>query len=110
MSEAISITSDTFETEVLSHQGYVLVDFWASWCGPCRQLSPVLDQVAKEHKSIKVIKVDVDAEADLAAKMGVRGIPALMLFYNGEVISNRVGAASYTELSSWIQNNSKESA
>ena len=85
------ITKDNFEQEVLKSDKHVLIDFWAGWCGPCKMLSPVVDQIAEENPDIKVGKVDVDAEAELAIKFNVMSIPTLIVFKNGELVNQSVG-------------------
>ena len=84
MSNVITVTSENFESEVLNSEKPVLVDFWASWCGPCRMLSPIVDEIAEEVQTIKVGKVNVDEQQDLAGKFGVMSIPTLILFKNGQ--------------------------
>ena len=88
----VHITEGNFEKEVLSHAGSVLVDFWAPWCGPCRMLSPVLEELASERADIKVCKVNVDEEPSLAGEFGVMSIPTLVSFRNGEMTNRVVGA------------------
>ena len=88
----VTITSENFEAEVLKAEKSVLVDFWASWCGPCRMVSPVVDEIAEERTDIKVGKINVDEQPDLARKYGVMSIPTLMVFRNGEVVNESVGA------------------
>lgn len=94
MSNVITVTSENFESEVLNSEKPVLVDFWASWCGPCRMLSPIVDEIAEEVQTIKVGKVNVDEQQDLAGKFGVMSIPTLILFKNGQPVNKSVGAKS----------------
>ena len=88
----ITITKENFEAEVLKSAQPVLLDFWASWCGPCRMLSPVVDEVAEERTDVKVGKVNVDEQPELAAEFGVMSIPALLLFEHGKLVRQAVGA------------------
>lgn len=85
------ITKENFEQEVLKSDKPVLVDFWAGWCGPCKMISPVVDQIAEENPDIKVGKIDVDAEAELAIKFNVMSIPTLLVFKDGKVVNQSVG-------------------
>ena len=99
----VAVTDTTFEEEVKNSDVPVVVDFWAEWCGPCKQIGPALEELAAEYDGkIKVAKVDVDSNPNSAAAMGVRGIPALFIFKNGEVVSNRAGAAPKAALQNWI--------
>jgi len=99
----VAVTDATFDAEVKNSDIPVVVDFWAEWCGPCKQIGPALEELAVEYEGkIKVAKVDVDSNPNTAAAMGVRGIPALFLFKDGEVVSNRSGAAPKAALQSWI--------
>jgi len=93
MSNATDATDATFQAEVLDSEKIVLVDFWAEWCGPCRAVSPILDQIASEHSDkIKLVKVDVDNNMEIAAKYQITSIPAMKLFKGGEVVKSVIGA------------------
>ena len=85
------ITKENFKSEVLDAQGTVLVDFWADWCGPCRMLSPIVDQVAEQLNDVKVGKIDIDAQPELANQFGVMSIPTLIVFKNGQKVNESVG-------------------
>ena len=88
----IHITNANFESEVLHSDKPVLVDFWASWCGPCRMVGPILDEIAAERSDIKVCKVNVDEEQNLAARFQIMSIPTLMVFKNGQITNQALGA------------------
>ena len=98
---ALEITDQTFEETVLKSDKPVLVDFWAAWCGPCRMVGPIIEEISKDYEGKAVVgKVDVDANQEFAAKYGVRNIPTVLLFKNGEVIDKQVGVApksTYTQ-------------
>ncbi len=97
---ATELDSKTFKTHIAS--GWAIVDFWAPWCGPCKMLGPVIDELAKEMKGVKVGKVNVDEQDELATQFGVSSIPTIILFHNGEVADQRVGAGTKSSIKSSI--------
>ena len=106
MGKYINVTDESFQADVLDSDIPVLVDFWAPWCGPCRALAPHLDTLADEFDGqVKVAKVNVDENPISPGNLGVRGIPALFLFKDGEVVSNKMGALPKTALNEWIVEN-----
>ena len=107
MSEHIHyVTDDSFEAEVLQSQQPVLVDYWAEWCGPCKMIAPILDEIAAEYAGkLKVAKVNIDDNQATPAKYGIRGIPTLMIFKNGNVEATKVGALSKSQLAAFIDSN-----
>ena len=94
----VNVTKDNFEKEILKAEQTVLVDFWAGWCGPCKMLGPIVDQVAQEHPEIKVCKIDIDEQTELAVQYKVMNIPTLLVFKNGEVANQSVGVISKSEI------------
>ena len=100
----VAATDETFDAEVKNSDIPVVVDFWEEWCGPCKQIGPALEELSTEFEGrVKIAKVDVDSNPNAAAAMGVRGIPALFIFKNGQIVSNRAGAAPKAALQSWIE-------
>jgi thioredoxin 1 len=100
----VAVTDATFDAEVRQSSVPVVVDFWAEWCGPCKQIGPALEELASEYAGrVKIVKVNVDENPDSPATLGVRGIPALFMFKDGKVVSNKVGAAPKAALATWIQ-------
>ncbi len=99
----VKVTDSEFEAQVIKSDVPVVVDFWAEWCGPCKQIGPVLEELSSEYgDAVKIAKVDTDANQEWAAKLGVRGIPALFIFKDGEMVANKAGAAPKAALKSWI--------
>jgi thioredoxin 1 len=105
MSEQIvHLTDDTFDQEVLQSDVPVVVDYWAEWCGPCKMIGPILEELAEEYgDKIKIAKINIDDNAQTPPKFGIRSIPTLMVFKNGEVEGTKVGAASKSELTAFIE-------
>ncbi|MFY9976465.1 MAG: thioredoxin TrxA [Chromatiaceae bacterium] len=102
----VHVTDDSFEDEVLRSPDPVLVDYWADWCGPCKMIAPVLDEIATEYAGkIKVAKLNIDENPNTPPRYGIRGIPTLMLFREGEVEATKVGAVSKSQLTAFIDSN-----
>lgn len=101
--KVLKINNSNFEEEVIKSEKAVLVDFYAEWCGPCKMLAPVIDQIAIENEDIKVVKINVDEAKELAEKYGVMSIPTLVVIKNGEEIKRKVGLASKSEILSMIK-------
>lgn len=100
---AMHVTGDTFETEVLQSEKPVIVDFWATWCGPCQMMGPIMDEIADERTDIKVCKVDVDENPEIARKYIVLSIPMLFVFKNGEIANRIVGALSKEDVLQMVE-------
>jgi thioredoxin 1 len=102
----VHLSDDTFEDEVINTEGPVLVDYWADWCGPCKMIAPILDEIASEYKDkIKIAKLNIDENPATPPKYGIRGIPTLMLFKGGNVEATKVGAVSKSQLTAFIDSN-----
>lgn len=99
----VTITKDNFQEEVLNAKQPALVDFWAAWCGPCRMLSPVVDEIAAENASVKVCKVNIDEESAIAAEYGVMSIPTLILFRDGQVANKSIGVVPKSEIEEMLK-------
>lgn len=99
----VPVTDATFDEEVRNSDIPVVIDFWAEWCGPCRQIGPALEELSVQYEGrVKIAKVNVDENPEVTAAMGIRGIPALFLVKDGQIVANKVGAAPKAALQSWI--------
>ena len=102
----VYLTDASFEAEVLNAEGPVLVDYWAEWCGPCKMIAPILDEIAEHYDGqVKIAKLNIDENKDTPPKFGIRGIPTLMLFKGGSVEATKVGAVSKSQLMAFIDSN-----
>ena len=106
MADIQQVSDESFESDVLNSEVPVLVDYWAEWCGPCKVIAPVLEEIATEYDGkMKVCKLDIDANEETPPKYGIRGIPTLMLFKNGNVEATKVGALSKSQLTAFLDSN-----
>lgn len=105
MSNVKQVNATDFTAQVVEHDGFVLVDFFAEWCGPCKMIAPIIDEIATEFSALKVVKVDADKAQALMLQFGIRGIPTLLLFNEGKVVATKVGALSLTQLRTFISEN-----
>ena len=103
---ALEITDKSFEDVVLKSDKPVMVDFWAAWCGPCRMVGPIIEELSSDFEGRAVVgKLDVDANQEFAAKYGVRNIPTVLVFKNGEVVAEKIGALPKSQLEQWVKEN-----
>ena len=103
MSKVIEITKENYEAEVLNSDKPVVIDFWATWCGPCKNFSPVFEKMAETNGDVKFAKVDVDVQQELAAEFGVRGIPYIALIQDGERVAAKAGAMNEQAFATWLE-------
>lgn len=102
----VHLSDNSFDTDVLKAEGPILVDFWAEWCGPCKMIAPILDEIAEEYEGrLTITKLNIDDNQGTAPKYGIRGIPTLLLFRDGEVVATKVGALSKGQLKAFLDAN-----
>ena len=102
MAKVTKISADAFKQEVTDYQGKVLVDVYADWCGPCKMIAPMLEQLSAQREDVKIVKVDADASPELMSEFGIRGIPTLLLFNQGQKVATKVGALPLSQLQAFV--------
>lgn len=107
MAEVLEIKNNDFENQIEQKKGYALIDFWAPWCGPCRMMSPIIDDIAKEINNISFFKANVDEEQELSSRFRVSSIPFFVLFKDGKAIASRTGGSSKEEFVDWLKTQTK---
>ena len=107
MSDVVNLTNDSFINNIEEKKGYSLVDFWAPWCGPCRMMSPIIDEIANENTNISFFKVNVDEEQELSSRFRVSSIPFFALFKDGKVVASRAGGTSKEAFIEWLKKQTK---
>ncbi len=101
----IEITDQDFKREVLDSQQLVLIDFWAPWCGPCKMLGPILEELAQEMSNVKIVKINIDDNLEVPSQLGIRSIPTMMLYKGGENIAIKIGVLPKNSIKEWIESN-----
>ena len=100
---SISVTDQNFQTEVLNSSEPVVVDFWAEWCGPCKQMTPIVDEISESFKGkVKVVKINIDENPNIPTQYGIRGIPTFIVFKDGQAVETKVGGMSKTQFTEWV--------